>query len=466
MVEHNARIASLASITLTPEQTIGASINWSIDSSLALPASALIAAARRVGLDESRLGDPTAPLSRFRDLHRDCRLSRPRGQREIVSTPARHDARHKVSYVYSVNVDHVGEERGRLLPLGSVTYDLSSEQMSWRYDCDARSQHESAEDYRARALASYAADPRPDESDLAAFEAHARASLDDCDRFSRESLYSGDTLRGIVSSYLRRVGGYLMTSRGGFWYLPRTGAVDRCPLTAAERMMQAIEEASSGQARFYRLTLPRDAASIETAGEIVRESLVDRLREIRERVAGVEAVSRRGQHSGRLEELAEIRSQISLYREILGILDGDLLADASAVESLIHRQTEELDGRREQAKAEKASTRQSSRAKPQGSAQELREAAEEPSQQTGRMGDSGERTSRLLERLSSSEMRIASGDYVRIDLDEPEGASVTIEEDVAFGLLWTVTRPDGTVAASGSATSVAHAAELLGRLHV
>lgn len=341
MYDHNAKIQSLASVALTPEQTIGASLNWKLPSSMQIHEATMKAALLRHGLPETIMGDPTSPLARFRNLNREGRVChRRRDEHEIVATPVRHDesTRHLVSFCYSVNLDAPGTERGILRQIGSLTFDTSNGSYWWRYEVGPRRQSETIDEYTDRALAAHNISMKPARSDLEAFAKHAIALLDDVCRFETPS-HCGDYIRHSVSVYLRRIGGYLMSQRGGFWYLPRTGQ-NHCPFTQSEKLISALEEASVGEAKFYRLTMPKDSSSIDTAGEIVRESLSDRISELLQSVTEMGEITRRGQHAGRLEEISELRSRIAIYRDMLGILDSDLLSGADEVERLLNQQIE------------------------------------------------------------------------------------------------------------------------------
>ena len=340
MVSHNSRIASLANIVLAPDQTVGAAINWSLPEDLCVPADALALAAQNNACPVEWLGAPTEPLVRFKAWHYNGRVSRPRGAREIISTQARHDdtAPHLVTYIYSVNLDGVGVERGQLAPVGSVTFDKRSESFWWRFECGAMQSGEDLDAYTARAAAALAPAVQP--SDLTSFASHAVKSLSDVARFAQASCYSGDSLRLASRHLFSRLGGYLMSDRGGLWYLPRIDGGEKCPLTQAERLMQAIEVATDKAGQFYRLTMPRDAETTALAAHLVSEGIAERIGEIRAKVQDIAEVSRSGQHDGRIEELSRLKESIAVYRDLLGIFDEDLLADAAEVDRMMVAQIE------------------------------------------------------------------------------------------------------------------------------
>ena len=340
MVNHNSRIASLAKIIIKPEDTVGAAINWSLPEDLCITADALALAASNNSCPVEWLGAPTEPLVRFKAWHYGGRVSRPRGAREIVATQARHDdaAPHLVTYIYSVNIDGVGVERGRLAPVGSVTFDKKSEAFWWRFDCGAMQSGEDLDAYTARAADALAPAVQP--SDLTSFASHVIKSLSDVSRFAQTSCYSGDSLRLASRHLFSRLGGYLMSDRGGLWYLPRIDGGEKCPLTQAERIMQTIEEATDKAGQFFRLTMPRDAETTALAAHLVTEGIAERIAEIKAKVAEITEVSRSGQHDGRVEELANLRESIGIYRDLLGIFDEDLLADAAEVDRMMREQVE------------------------------------------------------------------------------------------------------------------------------
>jgi len=427
MVSHNARISSLASLVLAPEQTIGASVNWTLPKSMRIAEVDLLGSARTLGLDESLLGSATSPLNRFKTWHYNNRIPRPRGSREVVSTASRHDDDNLVTFVYSANLDGAGKEKGLLAPVGSVTFEVDAARFRWQFDCGAQRATETFDEYVDRALAENPFAGRVDREDLLVFAKFADESLSDVDLFVQTPSYCGDSLRVAAASTFRKIGGYLMSDRGGFWYLPRTDGGPTCPLSRAETFMQTIEEASSGEARFSRLTMPKDASTLEVAGGIVSEGIAVQIRNLSAKVAEIREVTRKGQHTTRLEELSEVRSKIVIYRELLGLFDEDLLSEADSVERMMQEQTAIFESTAP-SKPEK-----SKRGK-QSSSSSSSESEEEPTPVSAPLVDEVA----LVVRLEAELDRINAGDFVRLPFLDT--ADIVVESDLAFGFVWTIVR--------------------------
>jgi hypothetical protein len=455
MVSHNSRISSLASLVLAPEQTVGASVNWTLPKSLRIAEADLLSTARKFGLDEDLLGSPTSALGKFKTWHASgSRIPRPRGSREIVSTTSRHDDKGLVTFVYSANLDGVGKEKGLLAPVGSVTFEVESSRFRWMFDCGKQQSSETFDEYVDRALVENKFAGQLEKDDLLVFARFADQSLNDVALFHDTPSYCGDSLRVAAASTFRKLGGYSMSDRGGFWYLPRTDGGPACPLSRAEVFMQTIEESSSGVARFSRLTMPKDASTLEVAGGIVSEGLAAQIRGLSSRVSEIKEVTRKGQHTTRLEELSEVRSKIELYREMLGLFDEDLLSEADEVEQMMRQQMLEF---------ESSLPSKPSKAERKG------KVFSEPLLVTSNKADAAEAVylvdkAALLLSLEAEEVRIVSGDFVRLPFYG--NVDIVVESDLAFGFVWTMV--NGPVVLGGgseeSLSGVAHAAvELHGR---
>lgn len=463
MVSHNSRIASLASIVIKPEDTVGAAINWSLPEDLCVPADSLSIAAQNNSCPVEWLGAPTEPLVRFKAWHYGGRVSRPRGAREIIATQARHDdtAPNLVTFIYSVNLDGVGVERGRLAPVGSVTFDKESERFWWRFDNGAMQSGEDLDAYITRA--SIALAPAVHQSDLMAFAAHAMKSLDDVARFAQASCYSGDSLRLASRHLFARLGGYLMSDRGGLWYLPRIDGGEKCPLTQAERIMQTIEEATDKAGQFYRLTMPRDAETTALAAHLVSEGIAERIGEIRAKVQDIAEVSRSGQHDGRIEELSRLKESIAVYRDLLGIFDEDLLADAAEVDRMMRDQIEVFTaGAPDRDKAKKQKQRERYEAKREAEGKQTRQKASKAASDSPAATATTVTPSALV--LDDSELTQVVADFEsrKDDIDSGEiverrisVGTFHIEADLAFGYICNFEpEQDGRSASSFGATIV------------
>jgi hypothetical protein len=445
MTSHNVNIKSLASIALSPEQTVGASVNWSIPDQTRIPADAVSVSVAKHSIPASWVGKPTEPIVQFKFWHYGRRVPRAsRKDREIISTPARHNAKELVSFVYSVNVDSEENEKGNLIPVGSVTFDKKSESFWWRFDCGAKQQSETDDEYHERALASMES-KGVQASDLTDFAKFAVDTLTDVDLFTRIPHYNGDALRDAAATVFKRLGGYSMSARGGFWYLPRTDGGERCPLTNAESFMAVVEEASDRACRFMRLTMPKDAQTTEMAATFVTDGIAGKLADLRERVSKVE-VTRKNQHGTRLEELAMLRADIALYRELLGVVDTELLTGAEEIQNMMEAQIRKF----ELPDATPAAT-------PGSSADESATAdAGADDEPTVDYATIVEETRRAIELFNSAAADLKCGSIVvyTVGFD----AEIAIEEDEAFGYLWTTTR-SGAVVTTGFTETIAPAVE-------
>jgi hypothetical protein len=444
MVSHNERITSLANIVIAPEQTVGASLNWSIPEGVKLPAALVKQAVTDNSLPENVFGQPTEPLWQFKFWHYRARVpGRRRNEREIISAPARHQSNDLVSFVYSVNIDSTEDEKGRLIPVGSVTFNIADEQFWWRFDVGAMQPGETDSDYLDRALAAHDPAHGIEDKDLASFRSYAIHTLNDVAIFAQEPYYNGNSIRDGVSHYFRKVGGYSMSARGGFWYLPRIeGQPDKCPLTRAEAMMAAVETASEKKCRFFRLTMPKDASTTEMASEFVSSGLAERINDIREKVAKIEEVTRKGQHSTRLEELASIRQDIALYRDILGLLDTDLLQSADEVTTMIQEQVSRFElpsgDLPAPEKPARTSTRGDRTARPASEAP-----GEAPVADAACTIFTAEEVEQAADTMAGFAMDIAAGEIITYEF--PGKGAISLEEDFSFGYLWTL-----SLTASGS----------------
>jgi hypothetical protein len=460
MVSHNANIASLANIVIAPEQTVGAAINWSLPEALCIRADALALAASNNACPIDWIGAPTEPLVRFKAWHYNGRVSRPRGAREIIATQARHDdaAPHLVTFIYSVNLDGLGIEQGKLAPVGSVTFDRRTESFWWRFECGPMRSAEDLDAYIERAA--FALAPSVQASDLTAFASHAIQSLADVSQFAQATCYSGDSLRLASRSLFSRLGGYLMSDRGGLWYLPRTDGGDDCPLTQAERLMRTIEEATDRAGMFYRLTMPRDVETTSLAANLVTEGLTARIGEIKAKVASLAEISRAGQHDTRIEELAQIKKSIAVYRDLLGIFDGDLLADAESVDAMMVEQIEAFDAGapdREDAKKQKQRARYVAKREAEG--KQPRQNASKTAKQMALPTDAPAKAP--APSLDAIEIAGIKAEIERLKIEETgeiaersgSNFKIIIEADLAFGYICEIEAGDRSASCFGGSIS-------------
>lgn len=450
METYNAKLRNL--VTLHPDQTVGAMVNWTIPNQLAVPGAVLETAAQQHACNVQWLGAPTSPLARFKTWHYGARIPRARGMREILSTPARHTGADAalVTFVYSTNLDDAGRETGQLAALGSVTYCTATQRFWWRFDNGPCNAGEAAHEYLQRAVQAM---PHVPDVDLQAFQQYVEASLSDVQLFAASQHYSGESLRLAAGFLFRKLGGFPLSDRGGVWYLPRTGT-DRCPLAQATGFIQTVEQATSKQARFYQLAMPRTPDTMELAQQVVQDGLASRIAALRDKVDKVQQVTRNGQHAGKLEELAYLREDIATFRELLGIVDSELLSDAQALDDAMQAQLHEYQTGAPQARQPRA------KAAPAASAPGVQASALDAAQQQAGAQALCDALA-VQEQLGSNAAGGVGWQVVVAQAAQqlatlvPAGAVLVVEPDLAFGYFWTLDCGTGAHrVATGVATSL------------
>jgi len=341
MKAHNTRIAQLATVALTEEQTIGASINWYLTHN-PVPVATLQDAFNASGLDASTLPEATTGLGRFRTLlmYQFERIYRrwANNKREFVGAQVKHTGADKElsSYSYSANLAD-STEKTRLVQIGTLTYNKINDTFSWRYAQDRCRGGENSAAYRDRCLAMQAEFTTDDYDFFAAF---AEGILSEVDTYVSAPHYDVVRLREILKAQFVLAGCYSLSARGGFWFAPRTGA-NACPWAYVQRVMQAFEKIPNNH--FLLLTMPKDMRSLETAATVVEDGLMSRINQLEENLKKITEMSRAGQHNNRLAELANIVEQAQLYREMLGLTTDELENRINEVRGIIDAQIAEYE---------------------------------------------------------------------------------------------------------------------------
>lgn len=336
MKAHNTRIAQLATVALTEEQTIGASINWYLTHK-PVPVATLQNAFTASGLDAATLPEATTGLSRFRTLlmYINERIYRrwADGKREFVAAQVKHTGVDKElsSYSYSANLAE-STEKTRLVQIGTLTYNTANDTFHWRYAQDRSQAGESLEAYRDRCLAMQSEFTADDYDFFATF---AEGILSEVDTYVSAPHYDVVRLREILKAQFVNAGCYSLSARGGFWFAPRTGT-DSCPWGHVQKVMEAFETIENNH--FLLLTMPKDERTMETAATVVEDGLMSRISDIAETLQKITEMSRAGQHNNRLAELANIVEQAQLYREMLGLTTDELENRITEVRSIIDAQ--------------------------------------------------------------------------------------------------------------------------------
>lgn len=336
MKAHNTRIAQLATVALTEEQTIGASVNWYLTHD-AVPCATLFDAFTGAGLNPSTLPDATTGLSRFRTLlmYQNERIYRRwvDGKREFVSAQVKHTGVDKElsSYSYSANLAD-STEKTRLVQIGTLTYNTGNDTFHWRYAQDRSQAGESLEAYRDRCLALQSEFTTEDYDFFSAF---SEGILNEVSTYVNAPHYDVVRLREILKAQFTASGCYSLSARGGFWFAPRTGT-NSCPYAYIQMVMQAFEKIDNNH--FLLLTMPKDERTMETAATVVEDGLMSRISDIADTLQKITEMSRAGQHNNRLQELANIVEQAQLYREMLGLTTDELENRILEVRTIIDAQ--------------------------------------------------------------------------------------------------------------------------------
>jgi hypothetical protein len=364
MRQHNDNISSIANVTLQDDQVVGASVNWYITSD-PVPVEALHRAYLDQGLDVLSLPAPTSPHARLRQwcFYHDDRIyyhcPTLGERRQFVAAQVKHGRqdKHLVTYAYARNVYSGITERADLVQVGAITLDIVSGAVSWRFACDRSSEYETIHEYIRRAAA---AQPEFTVDDLRFFAAHAEKVCGDIVHYRDNPCYDAPRMRDILRDEFERARCYLLSARGGFWFAPRHGA-DGGPYGRVAKVMRAFE-ASHPDNRFLLLTMPKDAATVETASTVVEEGLMSRVASIESDLDGLTAISRGNQHEGRLTELADTLERANLYRELLGLSVDSLQARIDAARQVIQAQIDAYEAQHQgDTKSEKRKARRQAR---------------------------------------------------------------------------------------------------------
>jgi len=346
MINHNATLA-VSTISLTPEQIIGASVNWKL-THMPVPYALVVQAYNNNNIDIENLPDPTTGLARFRELcqyqfnrtsYRDDNGSK----RDFVNTVVKHADSHLISYTYGVNVAEA-TEKARVIPVGTITYNTNNDIYHWRFVTDHRLPNESVSDYIVRCHAGMPAEVRL--SDCEYFNGFASSLLAEVDQYVSGTNYDIVKLRDILKQAFIDYGCFTLSQRGGFWFAPRTTGDSTCPFTNIINLVRAFESINemagipeNDSISFMLLTMPKDTATVNAAASVVQENLLDKVNEISDAIDKIKEVTRSGQHNSRINELARIVATAELYRDMLGMTTDALQDRISEVMQIINNQT-------------------------------------------------------------------------------------------------------------------------------
>jgi hypothetical protein len=312
----------LGLINLSPDNTLGANLAWNVPSGIRIPVTAMAAALSKQGLPDYKPTGST-PRSRWSELVKNHKVSRALGLRDMRSVLVRDGVTTRTAYEFSVNAQSVVEGQANILKVGTLSID-DNNVLSWHLAVGERFPAESLEDYFMRALL---AEPGLIGMDLADFVTYAEGVHAEVKTYIDEDSHSAVTTKAILKMAFEKAGGFSISSRGGFWFLPRVDGV-ACPYAIGGKVAEAVAEASGGAIRFTRMNIPKDAPSLEGAAEVVREDFLDALRSLAEEVEELES-NKTGQNDGRRERVANLMTKVELYKTIWGMA-GDDIEEAAA----------------------------------------------------------------------------------------------------------------------------------------
>lgn len=319
----------LGLINLSPDNTLGATLAWHVPSGIRIPVTAMAAALSKHGLPDYK---PTgsSPKARWMELVKNHKVSREVGLREMRGVQCVQPDKTSIAYEFSVNAPSDENGKARLLPVGTLSLDPVANVMRWRLAVGEPVDGEPLADYFQRALD---AEPALLGADLTDFADYAVRVAAEVQTYIDEESHSAVTTKAILKMAFEKAGGFSISSRGGFWFLPRLDGVT-CPFTVAQKVAEAIAEASGGAIRFTRMSIPKDAPSLEGAAEVVREDFLDSLRDLAEEVSELES-NKTGQNEGRRERVANLMTKVELYKTIWGMAGDDIEEAAAKVGSLM-----------------------------------------------------------------------------------------------------------------------------------
>lgn len=312
---------------LSPEDTLGCTVAWHVPSRLRVPAARVKQALADRGLPEVKPAGST-PSARWKELVKNHRISRKHGERDLRSIECKHPDKDILSYEFSVNAPSTETEKARLIPVGTMS--LRDDHMSFKLTVGPQALWESDETYISRALA-HSPDLLP--SDCMDFIAYARETQDEVGHYFREQQHSAVSLKALLKFYFERSGAFSVSSRGGFWFVPRTGLID-CPYEFMGKVAEAISEATDGAVRFTRMNIPKDATSLEGASEMVREDFIDLLQDLEKTVSGLES-NMQGQNDCRREVVNGVIAKLGIYKTLWGMAGDDIEDLAARVTALM-----------------------------------------------------------------------------------------------------------------------------------
>jgi hypothetical protein len=308
---------------LAPEDTLGATVAWHVPAGLCIPVASVTAALQAAGLPVYKASGAT-PKARWTELVKNHKIRRPVGRRELRSVECKHPDKSLTSYEFNVNVPSTETEKARLVPVGTMSIASLADAppvVTWRLSVGPRDldSGETEAEYIARQLL-YSPDLAAD--DCLDFLNYGAQVFADVMQYSADNCHSATSMKALIKAGFEQTGGFSIASRGGFWFMPRIDGVT-CPYTMAARIADVLDPATNGQVRFTRMSIPKDAQSVEGASEVVREDFLDSLRDLEEEIEELTA-HKEGQNEGRRARLAGVLSRLEVYKAVWGMAGDDI----------------------------------------------------------------------------------------------------------------------------------------------
>ena len=405
---------------LSPEDTLGCTMSWHVPTRLRVPVARVKHSMDIRSLPEVKPAGST-PAARWKELVKNHRVSRKIGERDLRSIECKHSDKSLVSYEFSVNAPSTETEKARLIPVGTMS--LRDETMSFKLTVGPQLYQESDEDYISRALAH-----SPDllAADCRDLIDYARAVREEVGYYIGSPHHSAVTIKALLKICFEQSGAFSVSSRGGFWFVPRTGLAD-CPHAFMSKVAEAIAEATDGAVRFTRMNIPKDATSLEGASEMVREDFIDMLKDLEVTVESLEC-NMQGQNDGRREIVNGIIGKLGVYKTLWGMAGDDIESLASRVTALMDDHDSRTAALKQNA-AEIAQIR--SEAKSEDATERKRERA------FAEVHDALHRR-RQYHAITCYDVRNGLENTGKAQIDETHW-TMTIRKDDVLGLIWRIT---------------------------
>lgn len=275
-----------------------------------------------------------------------------------------------------------GAKKGEAFPIGTVSLDLNTSAVSWRYsdvkrgaatNSFKRLAGEGDEAYVARRLEDInPADP------IGAEEVKFFAAS--CVRLAETTAERGDKIDSIrLASMMREalerreLEAVRLKKGSGIYFVPNIMSKGTDNPVAIVARLAAICEALNPTGNTVALTpIYRDASSMRAVGSAAKANFVEALQAIEADLEELESVRKVNQITARAEAIGELFARAETYRDVLGLRLDDFDARVEKAKTHLASLAEDLDAKKGRLAAERAEKR---KAKREAREAELAEAA-------------------------------------------------------------------------------------------